>query len=169
MRVLGIDPGTLTMGYGLIEEADDELRALDYGVLTAPSRMPPAERLHRLYLKLMQVVTRYKPDEVAVEEPFVAQNVGGNARSALALGRAEAVAMLVAAGNNIPIYTYAPAKIKQSVTGNGGSDKEQIQRMVCIHLNLAKTPQPHDAADALAIALCHIQERRLARLLMKGT
>jgi crossover junction endodeoxyribonuclease RuvC len=77
--------------------------------------------------------------------------------------------MLVAAKNNIPIYTYAPAKVKRSVTDHGGSDKEQIQRMVCIHLNLPETPQPSDAADALAIALCHIQERRLARLLTKGT
>ena len=168
MRILGIDPGTLTMGYGLIEDRDGELTTLDYGVLTASSRMPPAERLHRLYLGLMQVVAEYKPEEMAVEEPFVAQNARANARSALAIGRAQAVAMLVAASNNIPTYTYLPARVKQAVTDHGGSGKEQVQRMVSVHLNLPQIPQPSDAADALAVALCHIQERRLARLLAKG-
>ena len=105
---------------------------------------------------------------MAVEEPFVAQNARANARSALAIGRAQAVAMLVAASNNIPTYTYLPARVKQAVTDHGRSGKEQVQRMVCMHLNLPQIPQPSDAADALAVALCHVQERRLARLLAKG-
>jgi crossover junction endodeoxyribonuclease RuvC len=161
MRILGIDPGTLKMGYGLIEEHEEELITLDYGVLVASRRRPLAERLHCLYLELTQVVALYHPDEMAVEEPFVAQN----ARSALAIGRAQAVAMLVAAANNIPVYGYLPARVKQTVADYGGSDKEQIQQMVGIHLKLAETPQPSDAADALAVALCHLQEKRLARLL----
>jgi crossover junction endodeoxyribonuclease RuvC len=164
MRILGIDPGTLTMGYGLIEDRDEELRTLNYGVLTASSHMPLAERLYQLYLGLTELVNAYQPDEVAVEEPFVAQNV----RSALAIGRAQTVAMLAAAGNSIPIYTYPPAKVKQMVTDYGGSEKEQVQQMVCIQLGLTQIPQPSDAADALAVALCHLRERRLAKLMAQG-
>jgi crossover junction endodeoxyribonuclease RuvC len=161
MRILGVDPGTLKMGYGLIEEHEEELITLDYGVLVASRRRCLAERLHCLYLELMQIVARYHPDEMAVEEPFVAQNV----RSALAIGRAQAVAMLVAAANGIPVYGYPPAKVKQTVADYGGSGKEQVQQMVGIHLKLTEIPQPSDAADALAIAICHSQEKRLARLL----
>jgi crossover junction endodeoxyribonuclease RuvC len=160
MRILGIDPGTLIMGYGLIEDRDEELRMLHYGILTASSRMPLAERLYQLYLGLTELVNAYQPDEVAVEEPFVAQN----ARSALAIGRAQAVAMLAAASHSIPIYTYPPAKVKQVVTDYGGSEKEQVQQMVCIQLGLPQPPQPSDAADALAVALCHLREKQLAKL-----
>jgi len=149
------------MGYGLIEEHEEELITLDYGVLVASRRRSLAERLYGFYLELTQVVGRYHPDEMAVEEPFVAHN----ARSALAIGRAQAVAMLVAAANSIPVYGYPPAKVKQTVADYGGSDKEQVQQMVGIHLNLTVTPQPSDAADALAVALCHLQERRVAKLL----
>ena len=168
MRILGIDPGTLKMGYGLIEESGEELTTLAYGALVASSRMAPAERLHTLYLGLMKLVAQYKPHEMAVEEPFVSQTERGNARSAIAIGRAQAVAMLVAASNGIPMQTYPPARVKQMVTDHGGSDKDQVQRMVCIHLRLDKIPQPSDAADALAVALCHIQERRLAGLLARS-
>jgi len=164
MRILGIDPGTLTMGYGLIEDRGEELRMLNCGILTASSRMPLAERLHQLYLRLTELVNSYEPDEIAVEGPFVAQN----ARSALAIGRAQAVAMLAAAGNSIPIYTYPPAKVKQVVTDYGGSEKEQVQRLVCIQLGLTQIPQPSDAADALAVALCHLREKQLAKLITKG-
>ena len=163
MRILGIDPGTLTMGYGLVEDSDDELKMLDYGILTAPSHMPLAERLRELYLELMKLVAHHQPEEVAVEEPFVAKNV----RSALAIGRAQAAAMLAAANNNVPIYTYPPAKVKQVVTNYGGSGKEQVQQMVRIQLGLSRIP-PSDAADALAIAICHLRERRLAKLIAKS-
>ena len=168
MRIMGIDPGTLKMGYGLVEDEDGELRALDFGVIVAPSRMPPAMRLHRMYLGLMELVATYEPEEMALEEPFVAQNAGGNARSALAIGRAQAVAMLVAASNGIPAYTYMPARVKQAVADYGGSGKEAIQRMVCVHLKLSQIPRPSDAADALAVAVCHAQERRLAALVARS-
>jgi len=168
MRILGIDPGTLKMGYGVLEDSEEGLSTLDYGALAAPSRMPPAQRLHRLYLGLMKLVAQYKPHEMAIEEPFVSQTDRRNARSALAVGRAQAVAMLVAADHDIPIHTYPPAKVKQLVTDHGGSDKEQVQRMVSIHLGLSQLVQPSDAADALAVALCHVQQKRLAKLLEKG-
>ena len=164
MRVLGIDPGTLTMGYGLIEGEDDELRMLDCGVLTASPQMPPAERLYRLYKQLLELVAHHQPEEVAVEEPFVAQN----RRSALAIGRAQAVAILAAANNGIPIYTYTPTQVKQAIADYGGSGKEQVQQMVQIYLGLPQIPQPNDAADALAVALCHLQERHVAKLIAKG-
>ncbi len=152
------------MGYGLIEDRGEELRMLNCGILTASSRMPLAERLHQLYLRLTELVNSCEPDEIAVEGPFVAQN----ARSALAIGRAQAVAMLAAAGNSIPIYTYPPARVKQVVTDYGGSEKEQVQQLVCIQLGLAQIPQPSDAADALAVALCHLREKQLAKLMAKG-
>ena len=111
MRVLGIDPGTLAMGYGLIVEEDEALTVLDFGVITASNKTPPADRLHKLYERLLEVMACHKPDEVAIEEPFVAKN----ARSALAIGRAQAVAMLAASGNSVPVYTYAPTKVKKTI------------------------------------------------------
>ena len=164
MRVLGIDPGTVKMGYGLIESDDDKLRMLDCGVLTASSKLPPTDRLHVLYKKLREIVDHHQPDEVAVEEPFVARNV----RSALAIGRAQALAILVAADNGIPISTYAPTRVKQAITDYGVSGKEQVQHMVQIHLGLPQIPRPSDAADALAVALCHLRERHVDRLIAKS-
>ncbi len=164
MRILGIDPGTVRMGYGLIEADADQVVMVDCGVVTASGRISLAERLHRLYLGLMELASRYLPEEVAVEEPFVADNV----RSAMAIGHAQAVAMLVAAKKKLPIYSYSPAKVKQMVADYGGSDKRQVQEMVRLHLNLSAVPEPTDAADALAVALCHAQERRLARLMTKS-
>ena len=161
MKVLGIDPGMLRMGYGVIEESDQRLAMLDCGTFTALAHTPVAERLHELYLGVKEIIGRYQPEEVAIEEPFVARN----ARSALAVGRAQAAAMLAAAEQGIPVCCYAPTQVKQSVTDYGGSGKEQVQEMVRIQLGLDQTPQPSDAADALAVALCHLQQTHLARLL----
>lgn len=163
MRVLGIDPGTIAMGYGLIESKDDEITMIDCGALTAPARSPLGERLSYLYNQLAEIVSRYQPDAVAVEQPFVAKNV----KSALAIGRAQAVAMLTAANKGIPTYEYTPARIKQSVANYGASSKEQIQEMVRLQLGLSQIPQPSDAADALAVALCHLSEIHLSNLLAK--
>jgi len=164
IRILGIDPGTVKMGYGLIESVDDNLRMLDCGVLIAPGKMPHTDRLYVLYKRLLELVARYHPDELAVEEPFVARNV----RSALAIGRAQALAILAAANNSIPVYTYAPTKVKQLITGYGVSGKEQVQQMVKIQLELPEVPRSSDAADALAIAICHLRERHVAGLIAKG-
>jgi crossover junction endodeoxyribonuclease RuvC len=151
MLILGIDPGTVALGYGLIEAKDDQLRMLDCGVLRASHLKSIDRRLLQLYTSLIELLTRWKPDEVAIEAPFVARNV----RSALAIGRAQAVAMLSAAVWNIPVYTYPPAKIKQMVANYGSSQKEQVGQMVRIQLGLKEVPQPSDAADALAVAICH--------------
>jgi crossover junction endodeoxyribonuclease RuvC len=164
MRILGIDPGTLAMGYGVLEATADRPEMIECGVLTIRSTVPLPERLHELYLGLTDVIIRFRPNEMAVEEPFVARNV----RSALAIGRAQAIAMLAAASHGIPIATYPPAKVKRCVADYGRGDKDQIQRMVCIQLGLNDSPRPSDATDALAVALCHLYERRLTRLLARS-
>ena len=163
MRILGIDPGTIAMGYGVIESKDDEVTLIDCGVLTASGRSPIGERLSYLYNQLLEIVSRYQPDVVAIEQPFLAKNV----KSALAIGRAQAVAILAATNKGIPSYEYTPTRIKQSVAGYGASPKEQIQEMVRLQLGLSQVPQPNDAADALAVALCHLSEIHLSDLLAK--
>jgi len=163
MRILGIDPGTVTMGYGIIDAGDDKVTVVDYGALTSKGRSPIGERLSFLYHGIIDVITQYEPDAVAIEQPFLAQNV----KSALAVGRAQAVAMLAAANRGIPVYEYTPAQVKQRVANYGASSKEQIQEMVRLQLGLAEVPHPNDAADALAIAICHLQETHLDRLLAR--
>ena len=164
MRVLGIDPGTLVMGYGLVDDCNDRLTMIASGVFKVARSAPVAERLQVLYRSLMEVLDSSQPDEMAVEDPFVSRNV----RSALAIGRAQAVAMLAAASAGIPVYTYPPAKVKQVVANYGSSDKEQIQQMVSIQLGLDSPPRETDATDALAIAMCHLRETQLARLIATG-
>jgi crossover junction endodeoxyribonuclease RuvC len=163
MRILGIDPGTVAMGYGVIEDRDDEMTLIDCGALTAPVRSPIGERLSYLYHQLLEIISRFQPDVVAIEQPFIAKNV----KSALALGRAQAVAILAAANREIPTYEYTPAQIKQRVANYGASSKEQIQEMVKLQLGLSEVPQPSDAADALAVAICHLSEMHLSNLLAK--
>ena len=155
MRVLGIDPGTVRLGYGIVD-GEDQIRMVCCGVLTLSSKKPIETRLHFLYRELSQVIAEYQPAEVAIEEPFV----GCNIRSALAIGRAQAVAMLAAINQGLPVYRYSPAEIKQQTTSYAGSDKQQVQEMIRIQLGLPQPPQPSDAADALATAICHLQQRR---------
>ena len=161
MRILGIDPGTLTMGYGIIENRDDEIALVDCGALTSQKRSPIGERLSYLYNKLEEVISRYQPNTVAIEQPFMSKNV----KSALAIGRAQAIAILAAANQGIPTYEYTPAQVKQRVANYGASSKEQIQEMVKLQLGLSQVPQPSDAADALAVAICHLHETHLNELL----
>lgn len=117
-----------------------------------------------MYRRLLEIISRYQPDAVAIEQPFMAKNV----KAALAVGRAQAIAILAAAERSIPAYEYTPAQVKQKVTNYGASTKEQVQEMVKLQLDLAEVPQPNDAADALAVALCHLQETHLASLLAQG-
>jgi crossover junction endodeoxyribonuclease RuvC len=163
MRILGIDPGTVAMGYGVIESSDDETTLVDCGVLDCPVRSPIGERLSFLYKELGRIISRYQPEAVAIERPFVAKNV----RSTLAIGKAQAVAILAAANRGIPSYEYTPTQIKQRVADYGASSKEQVQEMVRLQLGLSQLPQPPDAADALAVAICHWREIYLSNLLAK--
>jgi crossover junction endodeoxyribonuclease RuvC len=161
MRILGVDPGTVTMGFGVIDAEDDQLTVVDYGAISPPPRSPIGERLCFAYKALAKVVKNRRPDVVAVEQPFVAKNV----RSALTIGRAQAVAILAASMASIPVYEYTPAQIKQRVSNYGASSKEQIQEMVRLQLGMTSVPEPADASDALAVCLCHISETRLNRML----
>jgi len=164
MRILGIDPGTVTMGYGVIDGRDDEIALVEYGVLDCPVRSPIGERLSFLYGELEQIISRCQPDVVAVEQPFVAKNV----RSTLTIGKAQAVAILASANRRIPSYEYPPAQVKKRVASYGAGSKEQVQEMVRLQLGLSEVPQPSDAADALAVAICHWRETHLSNLLAEG-
>lgn len=163
MRILGIDPGTVVMGYGIIESDGDDVTLIDYGAITVKERSPIGERLHTLYTRLTAIIEQYQPENVAVEQPFVARNV----RTALAIGRAQAVAILAAAAAGISATEYTPAQVKQRVAGYGTAGKEQVQEMVRLQLHLATVPEPNDAADALAVAICHVQELHTTGLLSR--
>ena len=151
----------MVMGYGVVESEDDELTLVDFGAINVPEHSQIGERLSYLYKELLEIIQRYNPGAVAVEQPFIAKNV----RSAMAIGRAQAIALLAAASQSIPTFEYTPAQVKQRVANYGASSKEQIQEMVRLQLGLAEVPQPNDAADALAVAICHVQEMHLNRLL----
>ena len=161
-RILGIDPGTLQMGYGLIEATDGaDATVMAWGVITASPRLPLGERLHHMYLELVELTQRHAPEEMAVEEPFVAKNV----KTAMAVGQAQGVALMAAAARGITAVRYTPTQAKHAVTGYGGASKEQVQQALVLHLRLDAIPEPEDAADALAVALCHCQALRIAALL----
>jgi len=163
MIILGIDPGTVIMGYGVIEAKEDEITLIDCDALMTPERSPIGERLSYLYHRLLEIMSRYQPDAVAIEQPFMAKNV----KAALAVGKAQAIAILAAANSGIPVCEYTPAQVKQRVTNYGASSKEQVQEMVRLQLRLSQLPQPSDAADALAVAICHLCETHLDSLLTK--
>ena len=161
MRIIGIDPGTLTLGYGVIDEVSGEIKHVACGAVTAPSSMPMSDRLYKIYGELRKIIAKYKPDEAAIEEPFVAKN----ARSAIAVGQAIGAATIAVAASGLPLHRYTPTQVQQSVTSYGRSGKDQVADMVCVILNLAAPPHPADAADALAVAVCHTQARHVAGLL----
>jgi crossover junction endodeoxyribonuclease RuvC len=163
MRILGVDPGTITMGYGVIDASGDEATMVDASALDAPQSSTIGERLNYLHQRLLEIMAQYKPDVVAVEQPFMAKNV----KSTLAVGMAQAIALLAAASKGIPVYEYTPAQVKQRVANYGGSSKEQVQEMVKLQLGLPHLPESSDAADALAVALCHLRETHLDNLLAK--
>ena len=148
------------MGVGVVIADGDRLTLVDADVLKVARGMPHAERLHRLYEQLLAYIAKHKPDEIAVEEPFVARNV----RSAMAVGQAQAVALIAAAASGVEARVYAPREVKLSVTGFGDSSKEQVQEMVLIALNAVEQTMPLDASDALAVSICHINSMRAQSL-----
>ena len=161
MLVLGIDPGTATTGYGLVREDDAGLALVDYGVIITPSGQPLAERLQAIYRGLAEVISKYQPEVGAVEELFFSRNV----RTALSVGHARGVTLLALADAGLPVFEYKPLEVKQSVAGYGGADKQQVQEMVRMLLNLEDVPEPDDAADAVAVAVCHVHSARMTALM----
>lgn len=160
MLVLGIDPGTAITGYGLVRE-DNGLALIECGVITTPAGQPLPVRLQTIYHELTALATHHNPDVAAVEELFFSRN----ARTALSVGHARGVTLLALAEAGLPIHEYKPLEVKQAIAGYGGADKQQVQEMVRLLLNLDAAPQPDDAADAVAVAICHIHSARMASLI----
>jgi len=161
MLVLGIDPGIGRTGYGLVREnPDGSLQAVAYGVIETPTGIPQEQRLLMLYQKLNELLLLHCPDSGAVEKLFFYRNV----TTAIAVGQARGVVLLSMAGAGIPLGEYTPLEVKMAVSGYGMADKNQVQVMVQSLLLLDKKPRPDDAADALAVAICHLQSSRFQRL-----
>ena len=160
MLTLGIDPGTAIMGYGLVASDGRSLCAIDYGALTTPSDLRPEERLRRLHERLCEIIAAHRPDAMAVEELFF----NANARTAIAVGQARGVALLAAAQAGLRVHEYTPLQVKGAVAGYGRAGKEQVQLMAATLLALRTVPRPDDAADALAVAICHAHSARLVGL-----
>ena len=156
-RILGIDPGSVVMGYAVIEQGSNSLRYVASGCLRLPKGSRP-ERLHAIYIELTELIGHHQPTVAAVEEVFVSQNVS----SAIKLGQARGVAIAAAVSSGLPVYEYAARKVKQAITGTGRATKQQVQHMVGLLLELTGMPAA-DAADALAIAICHVNTLGLDR------
>lgn len=159
MRALGVDPGTAITGWGVVDmdPAGQELQMVAYGAIRTPAHLPLPERLIVIYDELSDIIAQYEPDTSALEILFFSRNT----TTALSVGHGRGVAMLALAKANLPVAEYKPLEIKQAVVGYGGADKGQVQRMVKLLLNLEDIPRPDDAADGLAVAICHLHSARL--------
>ena len=153
--ILGVDPGTMVMGYGLVRQKGKELSIIRMGVLKLNKLENQALKLKTIFERMLEIVEEYKPDEMAIEAPFFGKNV----QSMLKLGRAQGVAMAAALYRDIPIFEYAPRTIKQTITGNGNASKEQVSKMLQAMLKFEEMPKYFDATDALAAAVCHYLDR----------
>lgn len=166
MLVLGIDPGTAKTGYGFVQEsADGQLIALDYGVIETSPKKTTGERLVELHHQLKEKILLHEPDCGAVEKLFFQRNV----TTAISVGQARGIAIFCLSEQNLQAYEYTPLEVKQAVSGYGSAEKEQVQIMVKALLNLNEIPKPDDAADALAIAICHIQHSGFKNLVKDGS
>ncbi len=161
MLTLGIDPGFSATGYGLVKKRGEDLTSVEYGVITPGSELPPAQRLRVICDELEEIIVRHRPTDVAVERLFFSRN----ARTALAVGEARGVALLAAAKHDLPVYEYTPLEVKGSLVGYGRATKGQVQELVKIVLGLDFLPEPDDAADALAVAICHLYSIQVERAL----
>ena len=157
MRIIGIDPGTGILGFGVIEVTRTATRLVTAGVVRTPAHTPLDERLEEIYDGLTEIVAETKPDCMSIEKLFFARNV----TTAMSVSHARGVAMLAGRKAKLPIHEYTPLQIKQTLTGYGKADKKQMQEMVRIHLNLHDIPKPDDAADALAAAITHSMMSRV--------
>jgi crossover junction endodeoxyribonuclease RuvC len=154
--ILGIDPGTIIMGFGLIEVRRTGIQLIDMGVLKLGSKEDAYERLEKIYNKITSLIITYQPDSFAIEAPFFGKNV----QSMLKLGRAQGVAIAAAMQSGLTITEYSPKKVKQSITGNGNADKQQVMKMLQQILSFKESPKHMDASDALAVAVCHYFQQK---------
>ena len=160
MLTLGIDPGTATTGYGLITEKRSKLVFIDHGIISTSKKESPQSRLRRIYSELKAIISEYKPKMIAIEKLYF----GVNSKTAISVGQARGMSLLAAAEAKVPVTEYSPLEVKMAVTGYGKADKKQVQQMVKTLLRLSDLPKPDDAADALAIAICHVHSYKLANL-----
>lgn len=151
MRILGIDPGTAILGYGIIDLDKNKLIEVSHGVILNEKEVKPENRLLKIYVAVKAIIEEYKPDEIAMEKLFFNKNV----KTAISISEARGVIMLLAAQNFLKISNYTPLQVKQAVTAYGKASKKDVQLMVTRLLALDKVPKPDDAADALAVAICH--------------
>jgi len=151
LLILGIDPGLAIVGYSLVEKNANRFTVCDYGVIRTKAGQSNCNRLNQIYNKLVEIIDRYKPDEMAVEELFFNKNV----KTAIEVGQARGVILLTGAQSNIVVAEYTPLQVKQAVVGYGRASKQQVQQMIKTLLNLEEIPKPDDAADALAVSVCH--------------
>lgn len=164
MVILGIDPGLAIMGYGVIHKEDSRLKPIDYGTVMTESTMAFPERIDHIYEGICTLIERYKPDAIAFEELFFNKNV----KTAIIIGQARGAAVAAAYRSCKNLYEFTPLQVKQAVVGYGRAEKKQVQLMVKTILGLDKIPKPDDAADALAVAICHAQTCRMGEsFLMK--
>lgn len=160
MRVLGVDPGSLRTGYGVVSNDQGSLKAIHYGVIKVPPRKPFAERLKIIYQELMEIIETHRPETASIESVFVAHNP----KSAIKLGQARGVAILAAANMGLRVEEYSALEIKKAVVGYGRAEKEQVGRMVCALLGLPSDLRGGDTTDALAAAICHINSAAILNL-----
>ena len=161
MIIIGVDPGYAIVGIGVIEYKGNKFRTLEYNAITTPASMPTVERLKKIYTEMTSYLIKYSPDAIAIEELFF----NSNQKTAINVAQARGVLLVCGANANIPIYEYTPLQVKQSVTGYGRAQKGQIQQMVKLMLGLNAIPKPDDAADALAIAICHAHSNKMNNIL----
>ena len=161
--MLGIDPGSRVMGYGLVEEEDGRLRAAAWGTIKPDRDLTIERRLAHLYAELLRIIDRWEPQDVAVEDPFV----GRNPKAIFALGQAQAVVLLACAQRGLSVHRYAPAQTKRAVADYGNASKERMAEMVRLTLEMDGPEVPEDASDALAVALCHVYRKRLEGVLAR--
>ncbi len=161
LRIIGIDPGYAIVGIGVVDYIGNKFRTLEYGAITTPAGMPTVDRLKKIYDELTMYIDKYRPDAVAVEELFF----NSNQKTAINVAQARGVILVALRNNDVPVYEYTPLQVKQSVTGYGRAQKAQIQQMVKTLLGLNVVPKPDDAADALALAICHAHSNKMNNLL----
>lgn len=161
MIIIGIDPGYAIVGVGVVEYKGNKFRPIEYTAITTPAGMNTVDRLKKIYDEMSMLIDKHKPDSMAIEELFF----NSNQKTAINVAQARGVILVAAANKGLPVREYTPLQVKQSVTGYGRADKKQIQEMVKLILHLNVIPKPDDAADALALAICHAHSNKMNNLL----
>src|SRR5690554_811881 len=161
MVIMGIDPGIAIVGYGIVNYTGNKFVPIDYGAIKTCSSMELSQRLLCIFNGLEEIIEKYAPDAISIEELFFNKNI----KTALTVGQGRGVAVLAAARSNVEVFEYTPLQVKQSVVGYGRAEKSQVQQMIKIILNLEKIPKPDDVADALAVAVCHGNSHKVTSLM----